>query len=395
MQAKKTLLSAGRSAIAAIAIYTLCAAVASAGTLRIVTYNIDADTNGSGGVGTPADNQSLATVLQAIGNESLAGNSQPIDVLALEELSWVGSGSSPTLQTVVNDLNSIYGAGTYAYDQTYDPTDGNLSGNGPSGLIYNTKTVQDINAVAIGSASGSGAPRAPMQYTLQPLSTGSAATFYLYVSHAKSGTTSSDVNRRNIEAGELRQSAGALGFSANIIYAGDFNLNGSSESTYQTMIASGVGQAIDPLNPAGNWTASSSFANLLTESATALDYRDDFQFVTAPMTSGSGGLQLVPGSCTVFGNNGSMALGGSVGQTGNTALGDLPNKSAVLSALTTATDHLPVVADYSFTVPSPVPEPGTLATLAVGAICCLALRSWRRRRSVASLFGFRSKTRST
>ena len=186
-----------------------------------------------------------------------------------------------------------------------------------------------------------------------------------------------------------------LGFSANIIYAGDFNLNGSSESTYQTMIASGVGQAIDPLNPAGNWTASSSFANLLTESATALDYRDDFQFVTAPMTSGSGGLQLVPGSCTVFGNNGSMALGGSVGQTGNTALGDLPNKSAVLSALTTATDHLPVVADYSFTVPSPVPEPGTLATLAVGAICCLALRSWRHRRSVASLFGFRSKTRST
>ena len=136
-------------------------------------------------------------------------------------------------------------ARTYAYDQTYDPTDGNDTGNGPSGLIYNTKTVQDINAVAIGSASGSGSP-APMQYTLQPLSTGSAATFYLDVSHAKSGTTSSDVNRRNIEAGELRQSAGTLGFSANIIYAGDFNLNGSSESTYQTMIASGVGQAIDP-----------------------------------------------------------------------------------------------------------------------------------------------------
>ena len=105
---------------------------ASAGTLRIVTYNIDADTNGSGGVGTPADDQSLATVLQAIGNESLAGNSQPIDVLALEEFSWVGSGSSPTLQTVVNDLNSIYGAGTYAYDQTYDPTDGNAPATAPA-----------------------------------------------------------------------------------------------------------------------------------------------------------------------------------------------------------------------------------------------------------------------
>ena len=45
-----------------------------------------------------------------------------------------------TLQYIVGQLNSIYGAGTYAYDTTTDPTTGNtLTGNGPSGLIYNTK----------------------------------------------------------------------------------------------------------------------------------------------------------------------------------------------------------------------------------------------------------------
>ncbi len=86
--------------------------LASAAALRIVTYNIDADTNGSGGVGTIGNNTSMTTVLQAIGESSLAGNIQPPDVVALEELSWVGSGASPTLQVIVNDLDSPSRAAT-------------------------------------------------------------------------------------------------------------------------------------------------------------------------------------------------------------------------------------------------------------------------------------------
>ena len=320
-----------------------------------MTYNINSDTNGSNGQGTPLNNTSLTTVLQAIGNGT------PIDVLALEELSWVGSGPSPTLQTVVNDLDSVYPGSNYAYDPTYDPTDGNDTGNGPNGLIYNTATVTDLGAVAIGTVSGSGVPRAPMQYTLQPKLGNSSDTFYLYVSHAKSGTSGSDATRRNDEAQELRSSASTLGASAHIIYAGDFNINGSSEQTYQTMIASGTGQALDVSNTAGNWTDSSAFAGLLTESASNLEYRDDFQFVTAPMTSGSGGMQLVPGSYKVFGNNGTTAYGTSVNQSSNTALSYLgSNAATVRAALTTAIDHLPVVADYSF--------PSTPATISLGGV---------------------------
>ena len=286
-------------------------------------------------------------MLQAIGSESLNGDApQPIDVLALQELSWVGSGSSPTLQTIVADLNSIYGAGAYAYDPTYDPTDGNLTGNGPSGLIYNTKTVQDLAAVAIGTASSSGSPRAPMRYQLQPLND-SAASFYLYVQHAKSGGSSS-YTRRNTEAQEVRADAATLGASAHIIYSGDFNWD-IGEPAYVTMTSStgswgSAGQGIDPGYSAG----------LLTESASSTRYRDDAQLVTAPMTNGQGGLQLVSTSYTVFGNNGSTAVGASVNLGSNTALSDLSNKSAVLTALTTATDHLPVVADYSFTLPATI-----------------------------------------
>jgi endonuclease/exonuclease/phosphatase family metal-dependent hydrolase len=316
------------------------ASTASAQTLRIATYNIKADT------GSPDSGTGLSTVLEAIGAEHLGGNAQPVDVLALQELY---STPSTTLSYIVNQLNSYYNSpGMYAYDTVVDPTTGG-TGGGPSGLIYNTHTVQDIAATVIGTASSSGAPRAPMRYTLQPVGDGTGAQFYLYVSHAKSGTSSSDINRRNYEAGEIRNNAIGLGANAHIIYSGDFNLNDSSESTYKTMIGSGTGQAIDPANPAGNWTDTSAFAGLMTESATNLQYRDDFQFITAPMQN-QPGLQLLSGTYTVFGNNGSVPFHGSVTQS--TALSDLSNRTAVLNALTTATDHLPVVADYKVVLPS-------------------------------------------
>jgi hypothetical protein len=330
-------------------------AIASAQTLRIVTYNVDADTGGGvGQMGGPDSGPGLTTVLQAIGNESLNGHAQPIDVLALQELNGT---PTTTLNYIVGQLNNIYGAGTYAYDTTTDPTDGNnLNGNGPSGLIYNTRTVQDLGAVAIGTPSSSGPPRDPMRYQLQPVGV-PAASFYMYVSHMKALTTSSDMTRRNDEATEIRTDAATLGASAHIIYSGDLNLTGSSEAAYKTLVGAGTGQANDPANPAQNWTASANFVGLLTESATQLQYRDDFQLVSGP-TLNQNGLQLVSGTYTAFGNGGESSLWQStVNSLNNTALSDLPNQSAVLSALTTATDHLPVVADYAAVGVAP-PIPG-------------------------------------
>src|SRR3954447_1616497 len=122
-------------------------------TLRVVAYNIDADTGGaSGQMGGPTSGPGLITVLQGIGDAHLAGNAQPIDVLALEELY---GDPTVTLSYIVGQLNSIYGAGTYDYDTTPDLTDGNfLTGNGPSGLIYNKNTVQVLSAASIGAVGG-------------------------------------------------------------------------------------------------------------------------------------------------------------------------------------------------------------------------------------------------
>jgi hypothetical protein len=345
---------------------------ASAQTLRIATYNVNADTSSSGsGIGSVDGGTGLVDVLQAIGQHHLGdGVAQPIDVLALQELNDGNGSISPTLTYLVTQLNSLYGAGTYAYDTFVDATTGG-TGGGPSGLIYNTHTVTDVSHQQVGSASGSGAPRAPMRYTLKPVNGPAYSQFYLYVSHAKSGTDSTSANRRNVEAGAIRSNAAALtdfdGLPyAHVVYTGDWNLNSSSEAAYQTLVSASPspGQAIDTAIPSNVWSDGQSIMKWESEKATKMQYRDDLQLVTAPVGTGSGvnltmpGLQMVPGSLEVFGNNGSASYLSSVTSSSNTALSDLSNRSTILNDLTTATDHLPVVADYTIVPPGDLNRDG-------------------------------------
>ena len=206
---------------------------------------------------------------------------------------------------------------------TADPT----TGGGTDGLIYNTHTVQVVSAAAIGTASTSGAARAPMRYLLQPVGYGSNADFYMYVSHYKASSGTTNMNRRNVEATEIRQDADALGASAHIIYSGDFNLTGgSSEPAWTTLTAAGNGQAHDPTGAAG-WTNNTGNLNYLySESSTTLNARFDFQLVSGAMLN-QPGLQLAadtsdpftgnfpsskyPYAYEVFGNNGTTALNGA------------------------------------------------------------------------------------
>ncbi len=111
------------------------AALAGAGraratSLRIVSYNIDNADQGNDNNIT-ASYAGLPSVIQAIGQHHLGTNAQPVDVLGVEEL------NSTTLGNLTTALNNIYGAGTYAFDPTADPT----TGGGTDGLVYNTHTV--------------------------------------------------------------------------------------------------------------------------------------------------------------------------------------------------------------------------------------------------------------
>jgi exonuclease III len=470
---KLRFLGYGNFAITALVLGGLTA-VASAQTtqnIRIATYNIEDDINGAT-VPLPG----LPQVLEGIGEQNVLGNVQPLDILALQETTSNASLNSPTGQAsgmgLIDTLNGFYGAGTYAVSP-YQATESGgdvADGNGPNTVIYNTKTMTLLASVPVDPPGGtshlgssSGEYREVMRYEFQPKNdTNPADVFYMYVSHYKSGTGTTNQNDRAGEAQIIVNDEANLPAGSSVLLVGDYNVSSSSEASYQDVVASNsltnlpTGKGIDPLNLTGatGITWGSSTVGLLSESATDLRYRDDFQVMSQHVyRADNGGLEYINGSYHVFGNNGTTSYQGSVNNRGNTSLnslmlrGDLNldgsvtasdisqmlnmltnvsgyqsahslsnsallavadvngdgvinnadvqalltelqnptavnapvTASTVLADLTTASDHLPVVADYSVTFGggsvSSVPEPSSLALVAIGSL----LVCWRRR----------------
>ena len=377
-------------------------------TLRIVTYNIQDDigstifgppfstdattplpgliTPYAGGSSTNGlNNYAGGGVLEGLGEEVLSdGVAQPPDIINLQETSG-GSTTTPivtALNTYYSQFNPLathmYAVTPYQATESGGATNG---GNGPNSVIYNTKTVQLLASVPVDPPGGTGALgsssgeyREVMRYEFCPAGqpANSAPTFYIYVSHYKSGTTTTDVNDRKGEAQIIRNNEATLPASARAVYVGDYNVDTSGEAGYQTILAAqspgGIaqGQGIDPLNvtnnPNINWestTTSKSILLMLTEEDYELRYRDDLQLCTTNVFYNQpGGLCLVTNTYHAFGNNGSLAYGSSVNNGANTALADIPAGAPISAAqllldLTGASDHLPVVADYTIPIVPP------------------------------------------
>ena len=370
--------------------------------IRVMTYNVDADTdrNGDGSINTADgsyNSANVAQVVRAVANYALAGNAQSPDVISLQELNYVPAVS---LSAIVSSLNSTFGAGTYAYDTTVTgKSTGNSVGNGQNGLIYKTSTINVTGAALIGTPSGTGESRTPVRYQLQATGYTGANTFYLYDEHTKASAGADEANRRSIETAAVRADADTIAANnanAHIIYTGDFNLagttsspsnisgiasGGSNEQSYKNLTAAGTGaQAFDPLvGSFQNYTTAQT--KYYTEADDSLSRRYDLQLITGNSLTGStaAGLHLLGNTYTNFGGNyytadGTLATGvafqGSVATTANAlatgiSLADLQN-------LIDTTDHLPVIADYTIAVP----EPGTLAV-----VCVVGLVGLRRRRA--------------
>jgi hypothetical protein len=360
--------------------------------VRIVTYNIEADINGAtsplpGLIAPPANATDYQSggVLEGIGEELVNGNAQPLDVLALQET----TSNTQTVAPIVSALNTFYGvAGMYA-SSTYQATESGgdtADGNGPNAVVYDTRTLQLLASTPVDPSGGasklgssSGEYREVMRYKFAPagVAANSSNLFYVYVSHYKSGTSSSDLTSRNGEAEIIRTNEAIdLPAGARVIYVGDYNVTASSEAGYQTVLATaspnGIAQGggIDPMNTNDNqsinWGTSTTDTNILameTEHSYDLEYRDDLQVMSTNVYFGAqGGLKYVPETYHVFGNNGTTAYYGAVNNGTNTALGNrlVTNGPVFIPAaqlyldLTNASDHLPVVADYTIPLPAPV-----------------------------------------
>jgi hypothetical protein len=340
---------------------------AAAGTLRIVEWNIEDDIDGNT---TPLPG--FNTVLQGIGNETIGSDpAQPLDILALEET----TSNTTTVQPILNDLNGDYAGANYkmsTYQATQDGTD-TADGNGPNAIVYNANKLNLLASFGVVTPTGTGnggngVDRQPVRYEFQPVGdTGSTGIFYVYVSHSKSGSTSADLTAQNEEATIIRNDeATNLPSNASVIYSGDLNDDPNDTSTYNqqfktyesataTNTKTGTtvtqGGATDPAN-------ASTSAAYLSESSTDLRYRDDYQLITANVAGGTGAINYVAGSFHYLGNNGSVASGGNIENSTalaymTTAAGYNPTGSQVLSALTTASDHLPAIADYTYATPEP------------------------------------------
>jgi len=361
-------------------------------TIRVVTYNIMADLNvGSEtitnplagliapftGTGTFTQNSSGSVTnggaLEGIGEEILAGNYQPIDILALQET----TNNAVGVQPIVNGLNVFYSSrnitAVYAMSSLQLTSTGG-SGGGPNALVYNTNTLQLIASVGVGTPSVSGEARQVGRYLFAPagVATNALNIFYVYVSHYKSGTNSDDLIRRGIEAGIIRTNSATLPANSRVLYVGDYNVSTSSETSYQAIVSSSIVsigiQGVDPFNTNGstgiNWTQNSLLSNK-TESVRSLHFRDDFQIMSSNVYYGAaGGLAYVPGTYHTFGNNGTTPYLGTVINNANTALNGNLQPSPPISAaqcrtnLYGASDHYPVVADY--TIPIPVSPPSAI-----------------------------------
>jgi hypothetical protein len=376
-------------------------------TLRIVTYNIEADigvtnvqptfTNSvsssaegpplPGLIAPPNDSNNFAPggVLEGIGEDLVNGNTQPLDILALQET----ANNTQTVAPIVIGLNTFYGVpGMFtnsAYQATQSGGSGNNGvGNGPNAIVFNTRTVQLLASVPVDPPGGSsslgstyGEYREVMRYEFAPAGVTPALTneFYIYVSHYKSGGSGADLTARKGEAQIIRTNEAIdLPATARVLYVGDYNITSNSEASYQIILSNtapnGIQQAaaIDPLYPANNqtinWHAFTTDTNLLaqeTDNCEFIQYRDDLQAMTTNVFSGAaGGLKYIAGTYHTFGNNGSIAYQASVNNATNNALKNLvTNGPAFITAaqlyvdLTGGADHLPVVADY--TIPIPVP----------------------------------------
>jgi len=304
----------------------LCAAPQASAAIRVVAYNTLNKPNNA------TEDAWFETIFSAIAAETVGGLTKRPDVVAVSE---TDTGSPARLVSV---LNNAYGVSTYS-----TVTSSHDGAGDRTGVLYDSSTLD-----LLGSADLTDIGIHPiLRAHFRPVGeTGGDSEFYVYAIHLKSGSTSSAKNARAVEAANLRGDADALGQGAHIIYAGDFNMLGSSEGAWVNMTAAGSGQAFDTADAPGQWRDNNDFKRLHSQDpGDSMDDRFDLQFVTGELLDGQG-LDYIADSYRVFGNDGTHTLNAAI-STGSGASGD------VLAALESASDHLPVVADYEFVIPEP------------------------------------------
>ena len=204
------------------------------------------------------------------------------------------------------------------------------------------------------------APRHTPRWRMRPNEDPTGGSdLYIYAMHL----ASSNAGQRSAQTAAIRANANDLPAGTHIMYAGDFNIGSSNESSYQNFIGSqddDDGRAFDPINSPGNWSNNPSFASIHTQSPNndndgapggavggGMDDRFDFMLLSASLLDGLD-FDYVANSYVAYGQD---------GQHYNKDINDppvIPEGIAVANALHASSDHLPIYLDLT----TPLAQPG-------------------------------------
>ena len=305
--------------------------------VRVMTWNIARLQGNANSVGT--------VLLHAHGDDR-PGWATPVDIMVFQE---VTPSALASLEPIV--VASAPAGTTYAL-ATYTTSNGENSSGGAPALFYRTQTFSEIASAHIDLPTGAG--RNTDRWLMQMAGyTSAAARAYVYGTHLKASQGSSNEQQRLDGALTIRTNADLLGAGVRALYAGDFNVYSHSEPAFLAMLASGNGRAIDPLG-GGSWSgAANSFMHTQSPRDISadglvgggLDDRFDLLLTTVQLADG-GGLSIIPGTCRALGNDGNHYQQ-AINAGANTYFpGQASRSSQLANALFTASDHLPVIADF-------------------------------------------------
>jgi endonuclease/exonuclease/phosphatase family metal-dependent hydrolase len=261
---------------------------------------------------------------------TIFANIQP-DILVVQEI-VSQSAVNAFLNNILNQAASGYSAGTFINGPDLDRT-----------LFFKCSIFTFISNTPIATPL-----RDINEFKLSHNTTGD--TLIIYAVHLKANVEDSLL--RAAEVDSLRKRTNILPPNTNFIVAGDFNIYGSGEPSYQRLInQSAPGYFVDPLNLAGpvwNVSANAQYHTQSTrtrafgDGATGgLDDRFDMILMSQSIMD-EGGITFISGSYTEYGNDGNH-FNDSINQPPNTAVGQ-----QIADALHYATDHLPVIASFNF-----------------------------------------------
>ena len=288
-------------------------------TVRVMSYNL---------LKFPQENASRISNLENILHESLP------DILMVCELT-----SSSGANAVLNDALNQNGVNYYA-KSTYTP------GTDTENMLYYNTNKLELFEENIISTDLRDINEYVLFYKSDDLATTSDTTFFfMYMCHLKAGTM--DAVLRNEMATDLKEYMATRDGLENVMVGGDFNIYGSSEPTWQTMLSGEGVSLVDPINTPGEWhsdwgytdvhTQSTRTASFDTGATGGLDDRFDLIFISPDLENWGNQARYIDGTYWAYGQDGNHLNDALIDAPVNTSL-----PAGIIQDLYEMSDHLPV-----------------------------------------------------